>query len=93
MLNKMDVPGVAEMAVDRQKSLFVSIKGPHKATHGQGETISQHSHRGQQTLCDEVPQSWGAKIPLCLKVVVLNPMDVPGVAELAPALLRQPALC
>jgi len=37
-----------------------SIKGPHKATHGQGEATSQHSHRGQQTLRHEVPQAWGA---------------------------------
>jgi len=33
-----------------------SIKGPHKATHGQGEATSQHHHRGQQTLRHEVPQ-------------------------------------
>jgi len=25
------------------------IKGPHKATHGQGEATSQHCHRGQHT--------------------------------------------
>jgi len=36
-----------------------SIKGPHKATHWQGEATSQHSHRGQQTLRHEVPQAWG----------------------------------
>ena len=38
-----------------------SIKGPIKATHGQGEATSQHSHRGQQTLRHEVPQAWGAR--------------------------------
>ena len=32
-------------------------KGPHKTTHGQGEATSQHSHRGQQTLRHEVPQT------------------------------------
>jgi len=36
-----------------------SIKGPHKATHGQGKATSQHSHRIQQTLRHEVPQAWG----------------------------------
>ena len=34
--------------------------GPHRATHGQGEATSQHSHRGQQTLRHEVLQAWGA---------------------------------
>jgi len=38
-----------------------SIKGPHKATHAQGEATSEHYHRGQQTLRHEVPQAWGAK--------------------------------
>jgi len=41
-------------------SINQSIKGPHKATHGQGEATSQHSHRGQQTLRHEVPQAVGA---------------------------------
>jgi len=44
-------------------SINQSIKGPHKATHGQGEaTSSQHHHRQkQQTLLQEVPQaSWGS---------------------------------
>jgi len=29
------------------QSINQSIKGPHKATHGQGEAASQHNHRGQ----------------------------------------------
>jgi len=38
-----------------------SIKGPHKAAHGQkGEATSQHHHRGQQTLHHEVMQALGA---------------------------------
>jgi len=41
-------------------SISQSIKGPHKATHGQGEAASQHHHRGQQTLRHEVTQAWGA---------------------------------
>jgi len=36
------------------------VDGPGKATHGQGEATSQHSHRGQHTLRYEVPQAWGA---------------------------------
>jgi len=40
-----------------------SIKGPHKATHRQGEATSQHRHRGQQTLRREVTQAWGAVPP------------------------------
>jgi len=38
-----------------------SIKGPHKATHGQVEAASQHNHRGQQPLRRKVPQAWGAR--------------------------------
>jgi len=37
-----------------------AIKGPHKATHGQGEATFQHHYRGQQTLRHEVTQAWGA---------------------------------
>jgi len=38
-----------------------SINQSQSHTHGQGEATSQHSHRGQQTLCHEVPQAWGEK--------------------------------
>ena len=42
------------------RSINQSIKGPHKATHGQGEATSQHHNRGQQTLRHEVTHAWGA---------------------------------
>ena len=46
----------------------MAIKGPYKATHGQGEATSQHHHRGQQTLRHEVTQARGAVggIPLSI---------------------------
>ena len=45
---------------DAAHAVCQSIKGPHKATHGQGEATSQHSHRGQHTLRHQVLQAWGA---------------------------------
>jgi len=57
-------PGPQDLgAVGLKKYLYASnsSKGPHKATHGQGEATSQHCHRGQQTLSPEVTQSWGAE--------------------------------
>jgi len=48
-----------------------SIKGPHKATHGQGEATSQQHHRGQQTLRHEVPQAWGA-VYVCMYVCIMH---------------------
>jgi len=41
-------------------SINQSIKGPYKATHGQGEATSWHHHREQQTLRHQVKQAWGA---------------------------------
>ena len=46
----------------RRGSINQSIKGPHKAAHGQEEALSQHRHRGQQTLRHEATQAWGAEI-------------------------------
>jgi len=42
-------------------SINQSVKGPHKATHEQGEATSDYSHRAQQTLRHEAPQARGAK--------------------------------
>jgi len=58
----------------------VSIKGPHKATHGQGEATSQHSLRGQQTLRHEVTQAWGAKPPVLPLPAKGNAGGGPGAA-------------
>jgi len=42
---------------DKRTSINQSIKGRHKATHGQGEATSQHHHKGQQTLRHKVTQT------------------------------------
>jgi len=62
--------GVATRAAAARAAAAInqSIKGPHNATHGQGdnathgqgEAASQHHHRGQQTMRHEVTQAWGA---------------------------------
>jgi len=57
--------------------LGIAIKGPHKATHGQGKAASQHHHRGQQTLRQEVTQALGAVRSNYIKVdeIVLKLRD------------------
>ena len=64
------VRGAAKTEMEAMEAAAInqSIKGPHNATHGQGdnathgqgEAASQHHHRGQQTMRHEVTQAWGA---------------------------------
>jgi len=71
---------------------YISIKGPHTASHGQGEATSQHHHRGQQTLRHEVTQAWGLEACFLLLTsrsrLILSVIDFPERASVALGLTR-----